>query len=177
VRPRNSDTTFNPSKQCLFLRSHDCRCLQPVRYDQPRSVKSSDLAKWFVAGDKGAEKQVRDTYFFSKAKEWAYEREWRDLIINGSVSDGSPFRMKAVFFGLRCPDEVQTCIVRLLADRVHFYRIKNDATSFRLHRARLDREDINYYSARPSMRLTLRDDFGPFPNDLNLDQSTDPSVQ
>lgn len=140
---------------------HDCWSLKPVRYDQPRGIKSSDLAEWLVAGSKTAEEQIRETYFYRKAREWDYEKEWRDLA-SQRVGAGSPFRMKAIYFGIRCSEAVKTTIVRLFGDRgesLRFYAVTEHATEFRLQRTRFDAEAIDECHPQPSDRLMGRDTF------------------
>jgi hypothetical protein len=140
---------------------HDCWSLKQVRYDQPRSIKSSDLTEWLVAGSQTAEEQIREAYFFRKAREWTYEREWRDLASKGVVG-GAPFRMKAIYFGIRCSLAIKTTIVRLFGDRgerLRFYAVTEHGAEFRLQRTLIDADEIDEYQPQPSDRLMVRDTF------------------
>ena len=128
---------------------HDCRSLKPVRYDRTRSINTSDLA------------------------EWAYEKEWRDLV-SPRVMAGSPFRMKAIYFGIRCSEAIRTTIVRLFGNRgegLRFYAVKEHETAFRLRRIRIDADSIDEYQPQPSARLMVRDDFGNVEISASDDQS------
>lgn len=140
---------------------HDCWALKPVRYDQSRSISTSDLARWLVDGSQDAQEQVREACFYRKAREWAYEKEWRDLA-SPRVGAGSPFRMKAIYFGIRCCEAIRTTIIRLFGDRgdgLRFYAVTEHGTEFRLQRTRIDAEEIDEYQPQPSDRLMVRDAF------------------
>jgi hypothetical protein len=53
--------------------------LSAVDYESPQIIKISDVFAWKLKGSTEAEKRVRDTYFFTKASPWQYEKEWRHI--------------------------------------------------------------------------------------------------
>jgi len=48
-----------------------------VNYSGERGIKTSDLYKWLINNDKDALERVRNGYFYRKAPQWKYEKEWR----------------------------------------------------------------------------------------------------
>jgi len=81
--------------------------IRPVSYSAPRAVRVSELIEWKIRGSAAARESIVQTFFFSKAPQWRYEREWRDLAVSaGAVS--APAYVDAVIFGLRCDHTVIT---------------------------------------------------------------------
>ena len=143
------------------LRNNDCRELKPVRYGGPRAITTSDLAAWKIQQSQKAEANVRETFFYAKAAQWRYEREWRDLQKNDAC-DGAPFRIKAVYFGIRCDHCTQTCIIKLLCDQgrgVVFYRVCAHPKRFALVRQEVDLAEMAACGVNTSERLLVRDCF------------------
>ena len=138
-----------------------CPDIKPVNYRHPRSIKISDLIAWKVNGSSQAEAIVHDTFFFAKAPQWRYEREWRN--INAASGDnGAPFRMSGIYFGLRCDPVVQTNIVKLLDDEkrpIEFYDIYPLHNTFRLTRRVVDTGEIKERGVRTSETMDLKDSF------------------
>ena len=135
--------------------------LKPVSYSSPRAVRISDLIEWKIKGSAEAKGRVFDTYFFSKASQWRYEREWRDLTESADATD-APAYVSAVLFGLRCDDAVTNAIVRLHAssDRsIKFYAIRPLDGSFRLRRHVVDKKEIESSGVRGPAVLDFRDVF------------------
>lgn len=135
--------------------------LKPVSYWRPRAVRITDMIDWKIKGDTSAKDKVIDTYFFSKASQWRYEREWRDLAESAGAG-GAPAYVSAVLFGLRCDRTVINAIVRLHArsDRkVKFYAIRPFDGSFRLRRREIDTEEIESSGVRSPASLEFRDVF------------------
>lgn len=135
--------------------------LKPVSYTRPRAVRVSDLIDWKVKNIAGAKEKVCETFFFSKASQWRYEREWRDLSEGSGASD-APAYVSAVIFGLRCDDAVVNATVRLHARserEVKFYVIRPLDGSFRLRRYPIDRGEIETSGVRGPAALEYRDVF------------------
>lgn len=114
----------------------------PVNYGGPRSINASDILAWKRDGSRSAKERIHKVWFFSKASQWRYENEWRD-INSTSGSYFTRFRMTGILFGLRCQPPVITSIVRLLHDKqVTFKSIDVSNNSFKLTRKAVDTEDI-----------------------------------
>lgn len=54
---------------------------------------------------------------FSKAKDWAYEKEWRLTYDEGDREEPLPADISSIIFGLRMPDEHNNTIRNILADQ------------------------------------------------------------
>lgn len=135
--------------------------LRPVSYNRPRAVRVSDLVEWKIKGRASVKAQVLDTVFFSKAPQWRYEREWRDLSSSVGVVS-APARISAVLFGLRCDYSIITTVVRLFANSevaVKFYVIRPLDGGFRLKRYAVDTEEIEVAGVRAPASLEFRDVF------------------
>ncbi len=143
-----------------------------LNYGSPRSVKASDLFEWKFRGSKEAEQRVHNTYFFSKAPQWRYEKEWRDIRDISGVAP-TTFRVAAIYFGFRCDGAVVKSIVKLhhteqTKNNVAFYKVYPQDDSFRLKKRRVDREEIQRFGLRTytpfvpnEEQLALVDTFSP----------------
>jgi hypothetical protein len=135
--------------------------LEPVDYTRARSIKVSELIHWKVNRSDAAERSILATYFFAKAPQWRYEREWRE-VDECAGPKSAPARISAVFFGLRCDASVITAIVKL-HDRtnhpVKFYRVRVEDDSFRLKRTLVDVREITESGLKSSAQLAVRDAF------------------
>jgi hypothetical protein len=145
--------------------------LAAVDYCSPRSVKASDLIKWKLEASSEAERRVHNTYFFAKAPQWKYEKEWRDLRLASGVTDTS-FPITGIYFGLRCDPAVITTIVKLFSgyESIDLFQIYPLDDSFDLKRRRLDQEDLAEIEAcgiRSSAILIFKDVILPEKNDEN----------
>ncbi|HXW73145.1 MAG TPA: DUF2971 domain-containing protein [Methylocella sp.] len=109
--------------------------LGPVDYRSQGSIKASELVEWKLRGSQEAEQRVHTQYFFSKASQWRYEREWRDITAKSGAFDKS-FPITGVHFGLKCDGSVITSIVRLLKDMrtIALYHVDSSNGSFKLER-------------------------------------------
>ena len=118
--------------------------LGPVSYRAPRAVKASDLVRWKGRDDQAAKARVIQTYFYAKSAEWKYEKEWRDVRDDNGVRE-LPFRISAIYFGLRCDIAVISSMVRLLNDKpqVKLYSIYPREETFQLRRRLIDRDEID----------------------------------
>lgn len=149
------------------MADHACRNMKAVDYKQPRSIKINDLVAWKLNGSTAAAQVIHNTFFFAKAPQWRYEREWRD--INGSSGASSaPFRISAIYFGLRCDTAVLTTLVKLYADvnwPIKFYNVYPLDESFRLKRRLVDTAEIEAIGLKSSALLDFKDIFiDPMPS-------------
>lgn len=104
----------------------NCRQLKKINYESSGIIKTSELYLWKIENSKLAKEQVFDTYFFTKSKDWQYEREWRDINEQSGVQF-SPFLISAVYFGMRCDFVVVSTMVKLLCDSdspINFYSVR-----------------------------------------------------
>lgn len=117
-----------------------CSQIKSVDYQGPRSINLTDLIEWKLHKSVEAEDSILNTYFFTKARDWEYEEEWRDIYLSNG-SKPSPFRISGVYFGLRCDIAVKTSIVNLLykfIQRISFYELYELKNEFRLERRKVD---------------------------------------
>jgi len=138
-----------------------CPEIQPVNYRKPRSIKVSDLVDWKINKLAAAERSILDTFFFSKASQWRYEKEWRDIRLSAGSSP-APYRISAIYFGLRCDVSVITTIVKLHVSAepaINFYDIYPLDDSFRLKRRLVDTDEIEATGLRSSTLLDFKDVF------------------
>lgn len=136
-----------------------CAKIKPVDYRRPRSIKVTDLVAWKLNGSADAEKAIHDTFFFAKAPQWRYEREWRDVNASSGASS-APFRISGIYFGLRCDTAVQTSIVKLYVNAeqsVTFYDLYPLDDGFRLKRRLVDTDEIYACGLRSSALLDFKD--------------------
>lgn len=127
------------------LKENMCPNIRQVGYMQSGSIKISDLIAWKINGSSEAESTILNTFFFAKAPQWRYEREWRDIYETSGIRP-APFRISGIYFGLRCDPAVQTTIVKLFANAnspVKFYNVYRGENSFRLLRTKVDTDQIH----------------------------------
>jgi len=143
---------------CIGYSTEDHRCdvLKPVNYDSTRYLKVSDLINWFIGDSADAEQTVFDQYFFAKAREWKYEKEWR-AVTDTSGADDRPFRLSSVHFGLRCDPAVITTVVKLLAGQhdIAFHRMDSRDNGFKLGRYELDPAEIEVFGVSESVHFAF----------------------
>lgn len=132
--------------------------LKKVNYSAPRAIKTSDLWRWKAKDDAEAKRQVIETYFYTKSREWRYEREWRDVREKSGVT-GVPFRITAILFGLRADPSVITSIVKLLSDhpKIKLWQVLPKDSTFGLRRQQVDRDEINAIGVREPSFLMFKD--------------------
>ena len=135
-----------------------CSHIKPVDYRRPRSIKITELMRWKLHSSPEAEQNVLDTYFFAKASQWRYEKEWRDIHSSHGVKQ-APFRISGVYFGLRCDAAVRTSIVKLFAKSIPiaFYDLYPLEDSFRLKRRLVDTDEIEACGVETSALLDFKD--------------------
>ena len=133
---------------------HKCEHLAKVDYATSGEIKVSDLFEWKVRGSAAAEQIVRHAFFYAKAGQWKYEREWRD-VAGSSGTDDAPLTLSGVYFGLRCDHAVLTSVVKLFSNssaNVRFFGIYRKDDSFRLRRSSVDVDEIEAFGFRTSRR-------------------------
>lgn len=131
--------------------------LAKVRYDGDRSVKASDIYAWKLGGDTDAAGRAFDTHFYSKAPDWHYEQEWRDL--GDKPGECGDYRITGIYFGYRCAYAVKVAIVKMLgsASKVALYDLYLSRDSFDLRRRETDAGEIDALGMRePSGIETAR---------------------
>jgi hypothetical protein len=118
--------------------------LARVNDDGSRAVSASDIMKWKEYGDKEAEQRVFQTHFYSKAPEWRYEQEWRD--IGDKEGKCQSYHITAVLFGARCEPAVQAAVVRMLGSEttVVFRKVRFEGLSFALTSDRITAKEIEH---------------------------------
>lgn len=135
--------------------------LQPVSYASSRGVRVSELIDWKLNKSESARKQIEQRVFFSKASQWRYEKEWRDIDSSAGASS-APAYVSAIIFGFRCDTTVINTVVKLHAHserKIHFYAIRPRDESFRLGRIEVDQEEIRAFGIRGPAALEFRDVF------------------
>jgi hypothetical protein len=143
------------------LRENACPNIRPINYGGSRSIKLSDLVAWKIDGSESSAKRVRDIFFFSKAANWRYEREWRDLA-DEAGSSPAPFRIREIYFGWRCSHIVVVNVVKLLMDSaraIKFYHVHPHEDSFRLKRSDVDTSEILAVGVSTSVLLDFKPTF------------------
>jgi hypothetical protein len=123
-------------------------CLAAVRYDGDRSVKASDIYAWKLGDEEAAGKRAFETHFYSKAPDWHYEQEWRD--IGDEPGNCGDYRIAGVYFGFRCDYAVQVAIVKMLGLKsdVNLYDVRLSPDSFELRRTEVDAGEIDALGMR-----------------------------
>ncbi|SAL18501.1 hypothetical protein AWB64_01256 [Caballeronia sordidicola] len=148
---------------CIEYETDDHRCkeLGPVNYRSSRFIHISDLQQWLLKKSAAAERKIFEQYFFAKAPQWRYEREWRAVSPKSGVDD-RPFRIRSVFFGLRCDKAIVTTIAKLFSDskdKPNFHQVTARADGFKLGRYELDADEIDIFGIRESA-LFAADEWG-----------------
>ncbi len=144
---------------CIEYETDDHRCttLGPVDYRSSRFIHISDLHQWLVNDSSEAKRKIFDQYFFAKAPQWRYEREWRAVARKNGVQD-RPFNLHAVHFGLRCDVAIVTTIAKLFDDlrtAPKFYRLTPRVDGFKLGRYQLDGAEIAMFGMRESEHFAV----------------------
>lgn len=112
---------------------------QEVIYETDRTVYTSLVYKAFIEKDLSAISHLDSCVLLRKAPEWRYEDEWR--LIGSHGEQESPFLLKEITFGLRCPYSVIHSIIKSLEGRrssVKFYEILPCSDSYMLYRREVD---------------------------------------
>ncbi len=141
---------------CIEYDATDNRCgyIKKVQYGSQQGIRASDVYSWKIDKIESALKTVVDATFFSKANDWGYESEWRDVSRKRGIHF-APFRISGVIFGLRCPSQVKTAIMRAFegtgGKSPDFYETYFRQTTFEMDRRRIDPNEVAY--VRPSVSM------------------------
>lgn len=143
-----SHYAYNHQGLCIEYDTDEntCNRLSPVDYKRPRSIKVSDLIQSELDGSIKAWHKIVNAYFFTKARDWKYEKEWRCVSVTlGKIS--APFRISGIYFGLRCDPAVKKTIYNLLQNQkkpsVRFYQVIDNKKDFFLKKQKLGRKSIS----------------------------------
>lgn len=123
---------------------HVFKNIDAVNYCGSRSINVSDLIEWKLNNSDLAKQRIINTYFYSKAPDWKYEHEWRDICkTQGNLP--APVVISAVYFGMRCDNTILNMIECLYSQDRHIklYKIEADKNSFKLKRRKLNFRDKN----------------------------------
>ncbi len=117
--------------------------LKPVNYNAPRSLRAHDIFRWKCHGDSIAEQRVFDTYFYSKAPQWDYEVEWRD-VADKAGANPSHFELTAIHFGMRVDFVWKWLLVKALHldKQVTLFEVNAEEKTFKLYRREMDRDEL-----------------------------------
>ena len=135
-----------------------------VDYSGVRDIKASDLYGWIIDELITSRKRVHDSYFYRKASQWRYEKEWRH-VRDGSGVDASPYLISAIYFGLRCSHSVAATLAKLFRgtdNEPKFYGICEDSTTFRLKRYRWNIDELVWDSPSISQYWREKEAQGDF---------------
>lgn len=105
----------------------DSKNLFPISYGSSRTVNASEIFKWKLEKCDSVAEKIFKSLFYSKAPDWHYEREWRD--VKKSNTDDSKYRLTGIYFGCRCPESVIYSIIKLISDRYDIFLRKAQFTS------------------------------------------------
>jgi hypothetical protein len=108
------------------------------------------------------EELIKNRYFFSKAPQWYYEHEWRDVMNDGIGRRDRPARISEVYFGLRCDNSIIMTIVKLYAKietAPKFYRVFRKTNGFALDAKLMDQDELEELSLRRPAIIDIRAGF------------------
>jgi hypothetical protein len=147
---------------CIEFDTNDHRCdrLESVTYGATRYLLVSDLVAWHLGKSDKAEQKIMRQFFFAKAPQWRYEKEWR-AVAPASGADDAPFRISAIHLGFRSDPAIATAVVKVLAgarDEIKFYGMWSKGDGFKLARYPLDVDEIDARGIRTSLKFAI-DDF------------------
>jgi len=119
--------------------------LSAVSYEGARSVKASDIYAWKMHGDEVAAKRAFEIHFYSKAPDWKYEQEWRD--VSDKPGQCGDYRVTGIYFGFRCDHAARVAIVKMLGvgTNVELFDVHLARSSFELCRVPVDIGEIDVF--------------------------------
>lgn len=133
---------------------HRCKYIEKVQYGSQHGTRISDLYEWKIEKKKSGLKAVIDAVFFSKAADWSYESEWRDISRKRGIHS-APFKISGIFFGLRCPSQVRAAIILAFegtgGKSPDFYEARFKEGSFEMDSRRIDPTEEAF--VRPSVSM------------------------
>lgn len=120
--------------------------IDKVEYGGSRNITTTDLYHIFVNGSKEIRERTVKQIYYSKAKQWRYEREWRVLNDFPGKHSSTPFLVSAIYFGIRCDPAVKTTLVKLLShkddSRIKFFDVCETGEGFSLRKTEIDTSEI-----------------------------------
>ncbi|ANQ21405.1 hypothetical protein BA893_06885 [Vibrio natriegens] len=133
------------------------RIPKAIDYDSVRGISAKLIHDYFVDGSESALEKIESQYFFNKAGEWRYESEWR-LVSHKLGDNPAPFKISAIYFGMRCDNWVIASIIKLLYQHesgIKFYKMFPDLSSFDLHKSELEPQEWISCIPRPSAAMVF----------------------
>jgi hypothetical protein len=116
--------------------------IDKVEYGGSRNITTKDLYHIFVDESKEIRERTVKQIYYSKAKQWKYEREWRALNDFPGTHSSTPFLVSAIYFGIRCDHAVKTTLIKLLShtddSRIQFFDVCETGKGFSLRRSKID---------------------------------------
>lgn len=138
-----------------------CKRPKAVDYLGERGIHLSKVSDYVFNNSINATEEIEHKYFYTKANQWSYEKEWRYVSERqGSTSD--PFHLSAVYFGMRCEYSVISSIVKLLngsESKISFYKAYACQSTFEILRHEVEIDELMACTPRPSAALA----FGTIP--------------
>ena len=121
--------------------------VQRVRYDGTRLIEASKVAA-MLEGNEAARCEVDEAVVLCKAKDWAYEREWRLLGRQGL--HGSILELEEIVFGMKCEQAVKYVVMKALecrSPRPCFVEMREERGAFDLKSVRLSYDDEMFWQS------------------------------
>lgn len=124
-----------------------------VSYRGTRETYASKIMA-MLNGDTTAQHEVDESVLLRKAKCWCYEKEWRFIGNRGHMD--SPFEIKEIIFGCRCPEFVKFIVVSSLSQRegIKYYEMRECEGKFKLKRHQVDTDAL--YRSYPRNNLATQ---------------------
>jgi Protein of unknown function (DUF2971) len=139
-------------------KNHHCEALLPVNYNTPGAITVSDLYRWKVEKSADAGRAIREAFFYAKAREWRYEREWRDVGAKVGARESTFKSISAVYFGMKCDPAVSTAVVMLFSSAktpIKFFKLYREDSSFKLKRSEIDTSEVEACGLRTPVSWEL----------------------
>lgn len=122
--------------------------LTTVAYLEDRSIKTSDLWRCKIKNDPKAQSKIIDGYFYTKATDWEYEGEWRDISDKSGRTE-SGWKITGIYLGYRCETAVKTALRNILSANpdIELWDVEPHSERFQLNRYPVEERDV--YPLRP----------------------------
>jgi len=136
-----------------------CDVPTKIDYNGGRGIPLSSIVDWIFNDSIEAKEAIERKYFYTKAGQWKYEKEWRYL--SGSHGARSaPFPISGIYFGMRCENSIVSSIVKLLDGHksdINFYQVRPKVDSFILNKHEVDVGELVACTPRMSAALAFGD--------------------
>uniref|UniRef100_I2Q6X3 DUF2971 domain-containing protein n=1 Tax=Desulfovibrio sp. U5L TaxID=596152 RepID=I2Q6X3_9BACT len=144
---------------CIEYSLCDRTGVTPVRvdYNASRGISSKKILDWVRSNQMEVDEDIIQKYFFSKAKDWEYEEEWRCLSKDKGVNP-CPFKISSILFGMRCDISIVAAIIKLMSsheDTISYFRVKPMDGQFKLTKILMDKDEIVASTPRESVLLAF----------------------